>query len=87
MSKRLFEDTDEKAEQILVELARKTPIWKKFRQVSDTSETVRAFALAGLKRRYPHASEKEIRLRLAALFLDRDTVIKVYGWDPEKEGY
>lgn len=85
--KPLFADTDEETEKVLIELARATPIWKKFQQVASTTETCRAFAMAGLRRRYPQATEAELRKRLAALVLDRETVIKVYGWDPEKEGY
>jgi len=87
MAKRLFEDTDEATERRLIELARNTPLWKKFRQASDTRETTKKFALMGLRQRYPQASGEELKKRLAALLLDRDIVIQVYGWDPEKEGY
>lgn len=87
MSKRLFDDTDEATERRLIELARNAPLWKKFQQVSDTRETTKKFALLGLRRRYPQATEGELKKRLAAIFLDRELVVKVYGWDPEKEGY
>lgn len=87
MGKRLFADTDEATERKLIELARNTPLWKKFRQVSDTRETTKKFAMMGLRNRYPHATEKELKKRLAAIFLDREIVVQVYGWDPEKEGY
>ena len=83
----LFSDTDKKAERILVELARATPVWGKIQQVADATEASRAFALAGIKSRHPEASQEELKLRLAALALDRDTMIRVYGWDPEVEGY
>ena len=86
-SQRQIQDTDAAAYRLLIELARRTPIWKKFAQVAATTETCRAFAKAGIRRRYPNASEDEIKRRLAAVVLDRETVIKVYGWDPEKEGY
>jgi hypothetical protein len=32
---------------------------------------------------YPDASDREIFLRAAATRLDRDDMIKVYGWDPD----
>jgi hypothetical protein len=35
----------------------------------------------------PDLSERELRLRLAALWLDRETMIDAFGWDPEVEGY
>lgn len=82
-----LEDTSPEAERVLIELARATPVWRKFEQVAETTETCRAFAMAGLRKRYPKASEEEIHRRLAALVLDRETVIRVYGWDPKVEGY
>ena len=83
----LFRDTDEESERLLVELARSTPVWKKFQQVADATDACRAFARAGIKSRYPDASDEEVKLRLAALSLDRETMIRVYGWDPEIKGY
>ncbi|MEN3333769.1 MAG: hypothetical protein V7641_3134 [Blastocatellia bacterium] len=83
----LIQDTDAEAHRLLIELARRTPVWKKFAQVAATTETCRAFAKAGIRRRYPNASEDEMRKRLAAVVLNRETVIKVYGWDPDREGY
>jgi hypothetical protein len=82
-----LEDTAPDAERVLIELARATPVWRKFEQVAETTETCRAFAMAGLMRRYPDASQDELHRRLAALVLDRETVIRVYGWDPKVEGY
>jgi len=32
---------------------------------------------------YPEASEREIFLRVAARRLDRETMVRAYGWDPE----
>ncbi|HKP86807.1 MAG TPA: hypothetical protein VJZ26_11955 [Blastocatellia bacterium] len=80
-------DTDPETERIMIELARAMPDWKKIEQVFSMIETTRALARAGLRDRYPEASEEELKKRLAALVLDRETVMKVYGWDPEKEGY
>jgi hypothetical protein len=54
------------------------------------SELVRAteeLALAGVRLRHPGASEREQRLRLAALRLDRETLVRWLDWDPEREGY
>jgi hypothetical protein len=82
-----LEDTSADAERVLIELARATPVWRKFEQVAQTTETCRAFAMAGLRTRYPDATHDELHRRLAALVLDRETVIRVYGWDPKIEGY
>lgn len=80
-------DTDPETEKILIELGRAMPVWKKFRQVGALNRMTRAFAMAGIRQRYPEATEEEVRRRLAAVLFDRETVIKVFGWDPEIEGY
>jgi len=80
-------DTDPETERLLIELSRNRPIWKQFRQVGALNRMTRAFAMAGIRQRYPEASEEEVRRRLAAVLFDRETVIKVFGWDPEIEGY
>jgi hypothetical protein len=80
-------DTDPEVERKLIELTRAMPDWKKTEQVVSLIETTRALSMAGLRKRYPQASEEELNKRLASLVLDREMVIKVYGWDPEVEGY
>ena len=35
---RLFEDTDEEAERVLIELTRATPAWKKLEQLADCAK-------------------------------------------------
>ena len=71
----------------MIEIARATPDWKKIEQVCALSDMARALTMAGLRERYPNASEDELKKRYAALVLDRETVIEAYGWDPEVEGY
>lgn len=80
-------DIDPETELVLIEIARRTPMWKKFRQVGALNRMCRAFAMAGIRQRYPGASEQEVRRRLAAVLFDRETVVKVFGWDPDVEGY
>lgn len=87
MAKRLFEDTDEATERKLIDLTRALPDWKKLNLLFSLIESGRQLALSGLRSRYPQATREELKKRYAALVLDRDTVMKVYGWDPEKEGY
>lgn len=35
-------------------------------------------------RMYPEADEREVFLRVAARRLDRESMIKAYGWDPDE---
>jgi hypothetical protein len=82
-----FEDTDEDALEVLVELTRNMPFWKRAERIVQLNNTRRSLILADLRHRYPDADEAELRKRLAARLLPREDVIRVYGWDPEKEGY
>ena len=82
-----LEDTSPEAERVLIELARRTPVWRKFEQIAEATETATMLALAVLRERYPQASDEELRLRLIARVLDRETMIRVYGWDPKIKGY
>ena len=80
-------DTSPEAEKLLIELYRRMPAWQKLRQVSDLTRMVQDLALCDIRRRHPHADEREQRLRLASRWLSADTMRKVYGWDPDQEGY
>ncbi len=60
---------------------------QKMQRVSELTKAVQQFALARIRKQYGNISEQEQRLRLAALWLDRKTMIRVFNWDPQKEGY
>ena len=50
--------------------------------VSQLTLATEELARAGIRERHPNAAEREIELRL-----DRNMMIRVFGWDPEKQGY
>ncbi len=79
-------DTTRTAEQVLIELARRAPVWKRLAQVVALNQALRMLTMADLRRRYPQAAEAELRRRLAARVLSRDEVIRAYGFDPEQVG-
>lgn len=60
---------------------------QKLRCVSDMTKAVQCMALARIRKQHPGIPERELRLRLASLWLDRETMIRVFDWDPEREGY
>ena len=60
---------------------------QKFAIVSQLTLAAEEMACAGIRERHPNATGREIELRLGALRLDRDTMIRVFGWDAEKQGY
>ena len=80
-------DTSPETEMVLIELVRRAPAWKRLARVAELNQACRMLTLADIRRRYPQASEEELRKRLAARLLLREDVIRAYGWDPEKEGY
>jgi hypothetical protein len=86
--KTLSLDTPPEIEEIVLERYRQMTPQEKIAIVQGLNRTVMLMALAGIRMRHGTGlPEREVQLRLAALWLDRETMIKVYGWDPEVEGY
>jgi len=75
----LAADTSPSTEKVQLEIIRRMPSWKKLAVVDDLNETVRAFAISGLKQRHPDASPEQIRRKLAELILGEELANKVYG--------
>ena len=80
-------DTDFEVERLILEAYRRMPPWEKARRVGEMVHTLEMLALAGIAGRHPEATERERRLRLAALRLDRQTMVGAFGWDPALHGY
>ena len=78
-------DTSAEAWRKFLELQRPLPTGEKLRLALELSETVRAFAEAGMRQRHPHASDREIFLRLAQMRLGRDLFRKVNGDEPRED--
>lgn len=81
------EDTHPETEKILLEGYRKMSPLDKWKRVSELTIAVQQLALSRIRKQYGDISEREQKLRLAALWLDRETMIQAFGWDPEIEGY
>jgi hypothetical protein len=81
------QDTTPDAERERVELTRRAPLWKRAEQLNDLVASRRALMQADLRRRHPRANSDELHRRLAARLLPREDVIRLFGWDPEREGY
>ncbi len=65
----LFPDTQPEAERVQIELLRQAPAWRKLDMVGQLNQTLRTLALSGLRQRYPGATPRELRRRLADLLL------------------
>jgi len=75
----LAADTSQEAERIQVELWRRMSPLAKARAVSEISRTAQELSLLGIRRRHPHASERECLLRLAVLKLGRELAHAAYA--------
>ncbi len=79
-------DVRREVEAIVVEGWRRMSAAQKVQQVRQLTRTCRQFSLAGIRDRHPTASEEEVRLRLASFWLDRETMIRLFDWDPDVRG-
>ena len=75
--------TSEEAFQVLIEGERKMSPAKKLALVLQMSAMGMRLYEDRVRREYPHAGEREVFLRAAALRLGNETVKRVYEWDPE----
>jgi hypothetical protein len=80
-------DTSPRIQNILIAGYRRMSPQQKFKRVSELTKAVQQLALARIRKQYGMLSEREQHLRLASLWLDRDTMIRVFQWDPQEEGY
>jgi hypothetical protein len=80
-------DTSTEIERRQIEAWRAMNASQKLAIVSQLTLATEEMARAGISERHPNATEREIELRVGSLRLDRDTMIRVFGWDPEKQGY
>jgi hypothetical protein len=78
-----FRDTDPRALEVFLDLHRKMPVSEKLRNTFDMMRLLRNVSEAGVRQMYPEADDREVFLRTVARSLDRETMIRVYGWDPQ----
>jgi hypothetical protein len=75
----LYSDTAPKVEALQIELWRQASLTRKMHMLAQLNASARTLALAGLRSRYPNATEMELRRRLADLVLGEELARKVYG--------
>ena len=55
----------------------------KLAAVFQMTEMLFRLSEGNVRRLYPKADEREVFLRTVARRLDRDTMMRAYGWDPD----
>ena len=78
-----YRDTDPRALEMFLSLHRCMSDADKIAAVFQMNELLYRLAQDDVRREYPAAGECEVFLRTAARYLDRDTMIRVYSWDPD----
>jgi HEPN domain-containing protein len=71
---------------MMIEIWRRATYEQKLQKVLTIGRSVNELVRAYLRTQYPDATPREIELRLAARNLDRETMIKAFGWDPDVRG-
>ena len=80
-------DTPAEVEAFWLEGLRRMTPEQRFFAALDLSSAARQIALAGIRARHgSQLSERELLLHYASLFLDRETMVKAFGWDPRERG-
>lgn len=72
-------DTLADAAQVQIDIIRRTPVWKKCAQIVELNRTLRALALADIRRQHPHADDSEVHRLYAMRLLPSELVGQVYG--------
>jgi hypothetical protein len=75
----LSSDTHPKMEALQIQFWRQASPTRKMHALANLNKSAHTLALAGLRSRYPQASEAELRRRLAGLLLGEELASKVYG--------
>ena len=76
-------DTHPSIEALILAGYRAMSAAEKFHRVEELNETVLELAACRIREEHPAIDNRELRLRIAALWLDRKTMVRAFGWDPE----
>lgn len=76
-------DTSPQAFEVYMDLQRKTSPGRKLAMVLEMAGMMLSAYQDRVRKQHPHAGEREVFLRAAALRLGNDTVARVYGWAPD----
>lgn len=74
-----YSDTHPEIEDLQIKLLREVPTWRKMEMLVSLNASAHELAKAGLRKRFPKASEGEIMRRMADLLLGEELAKKVYG--------
>lgn len=79
-------DTHADVDRMMLEHWRRATPDQKLSRMFGMAHTINELARADIRSRYPNATPREIDLRLRSRSLDRATMVRVFGWDPDLHG-
>ncbi len=82
-----IQDTSPQIQKLIIAGYRRMSPQQKLKRVDELTKAIQQLALLRILKKYGHLSEREQQLRLASLWLDRQTMIQVFQWDPHQKGY
>ena len=80
-------DTSPEAQRFLIEGYRQMTPTQKLQRMASLNRALVMLQRARIRAQYGDIPEEEMRMRVGALRLGRDLMIKAYGWDPEEKGW
>jgi hypothetical protein len=83
----LLTDTSPEAAEIMIRGYREMKPGRRMILAGAMSRAIMQLAAARIRKAHGGITDRELLLHLASLWLDRETLIRAFGWDPLKEGY
>jgi hypothetical protein len=78
-----YSDTDPKALEVFLARQRTMTATEKIEAVFQQNELLRSLSEARERKLHPNATDREIFLRVVAHRLDRESMLRMYGWYPD----
>ena len=78
-------DTHPAIEKMMIDAYRAMTPTQKLHKVQSLNETVLLMAAARIRAEHPGIDDRELRLRVAALWVPHDLLKRATGWDPARE--
>lgn len=74
----LNRDTSPQIDEIIFQKWRETPAWRKLELMESLNKSARQLSIAGIRNRYPNATDDEIKFHLAKLVLGEELAKSAY---------
>lgn len=81
----MLTDTTPEADELILQLLRQTPIWRKLQMMTQLNDMTRVLALGSLRQQFPQAADDDLQRLLADRLLGVDLAEVVYGPRPQLE--